>query len=82
VKWDKLTDIVAVQEGVSGENIRVVVTPSKTNGLAGIIGFAVVGRLAGYISLYDGSSEGDISEGEDGNECEGHCEAKCGQTGK
>ena len=76
MKRDKLTDIVAVQEGISRENIRVVVTPTKTNRLAGIVCFTVVGSLAGYIPLYDGGSQSDIGEGEDGNECESHGEAK------
>jgi hypothetical protein len=68
VKRDTLTDIVAVQEGISGENIRVVVTPRKTDGPASITGFTVVGRLASCIALYNRSSQSDLGEGEDGNE--------------
>lgn len=65
-------DVVAVQEGVSGEDIRVVVAPMETDGPACITSYTDVGRLASYVPLGNRGSDGHIGEGEDGNECKRH----------
>lgn len=67
-----LTDIVAVQEGIGIKDIRIVKPKRKTDGHACVTGDTVVSSRAGYVPFDDRNSQGDSSESEDGNECEGH----------